>query len=429
MRLRIIHVVLLAITNAMHPPPFSNMSDVNGGACQIEDNNLERWRDSDRVEVYLGEYAMQHVGLNAWLGFASTHMAVVYQNTRINKWYVMDRFAKSAQTISNIVMPSIPPNSWWNRMNWIEKFLTYIRGGLVDLLVWDNAGFVRLREDKTDEFQNLEHLGAVNGSQVKEIRSWVVNDYTKQSAQDPFTFDMWQLYNSSSGERIRKSRMCHDFVEDVLARLDFIPAPQQDEEESDDSFESVFHSGTNGVSSFRDSLNLNVSSYEFIDISNPKIRRDYQRFLRFFRNHIYEATRDMNFARVTATKFITFGLPLILPLEGGKYFRVHLAEEGTMNYCRMPMDLNRGQPYVPSKLDDPRKLCALPHFIYNEFKHVVKFSLFDYLILIEQRLDDAISGKDGEGADPWLHFRFVLESTAIVFGLTKLFKWLTRKHT
>lgn len=422
MRIFMLHVMALATESTNG---FTNSSFVNGGACQIEDNNLERWKDSDRVEVYLGEYAMQHVGLGAWLGFSTTHMAVVFQNSRNNKWFVMDSFARSAETISNIVMPSIPPNSPWNRMNWWEKLVTYFRGGVVDFLVWDNAGFVRLREDKTDEFHNLEHLGAIYGNQLKSIRSWVLDEYTKQTEDNPFTFDMWQVYNASNNVRIRKSRMCHDFVEDVLGRITFIDSSAED---SHDILEASLHGASPVVSAYRDSLNLNITSWELVDISNQKIRRDYQRFLRFFRNHIYEATRDMGYSRVTVTKLVTLGLPLINPLDGNKYYRLSLAEHGAFNYCRMPMDFVKGQPYVPAKLDDPRKTCAFPHYVYDEFKNVVKFTLSDYLIWLEQKIDDALFGKNGQGGDPWAHARFVFETTLIIIGLNKLVHWITRSR-
>ena len=417
--------ILVCFFAALVGAEFDNTSFVNNGSCQIEDNNLERWKDSDRVEVYLGEYAMQHVGLSAWLGFSTTHMAVVFQNSRNNKWYVMDSFARSAETIANIVMPSIPPNSPWNSMDWWEKLVTYFRGGVVDYLVWDNAGFVRLREDRTDEFHNLEHLGAIHGAQLKSLRSWVIDEYTKQTEDNPFTFDMWQVYNASTNERIRKSRMCHDFVEDVLGRINFIDTHLDDEL----TLSASLHGASASVSTYRDSLNLNITRWELIDMTNRKNRRDYQRFLRFFRNHIYEATRDMGYSRVTVTKLVTLGLPLINPLDGNKYYRLSLAELGAFNYCRMPMDFVKGQPYVAAKLDDPRKTCALPHYVYDEFKDVVKFTFSDYLIWAEQKLDDAIFGKNGEGGDPWLHARFVIETTVVLIALAKLLKWLSQKKT
>ena len=393
---------------------FKNMSILHNGSVELEDNNLEKWQDKDVVEVYLAEYQLQHMALSSWLGFSTSHMGVMFQNPLRRKWYVMDSFAKSAETIANIVMPSIPPYSPLHDMSFWQRTLAYLNGDIVDYLSWDNLGYVRMREERTDEFQDMRHIGTTTAGELKRVRTWVIEEYAAQNETHPFTFDMWQIYNASTNERIRKSRMCHDFLEDVLGRLQF----------SDTSDVMAVDSK---VSVFRDSLNLNITQWTNVDMSNNKIRRDYQRFLRFFQNHIYEATRDMSFSRVTVTKIITLGLPFILFLDGNKYVKLSPSMHGVFNYCRMPMDFVKDQPYVPAKLDDERKQCFLPHYNYFEFKENIRFTFADYLIWAEQKLDDAIFGVDGNGVDLWTHLALVTETLVVLIAVTRLIKWTAGK--
>jgi hypothetical protein len=391
---------------------FKNHTIINGGACEIEDDNLERWQPDDRVEVYLAEYTLQHVSLSAWLGFSTAHMAVVFQNPRIRKWYVMDSFARSAETIANIIMPSISPDSPYNQMSLWARIVSYLRGDLVRYLTWDNLGYVRLREDKTDdEFRDMQHIGATTASEVKRIRSWVTDVYTGQGAVTPFTFDMWQIYNATTSERIRRSRMCHDFVEEVLGMIQF---KDQDEIPT--------------IDIFRDSLNLNVTTWQIVDIENAKITRDYQRFLRFFRNHVYESTRDLKHSVITITKFIALGLPFMLFLDGNTYVKVGLAEYGVLNYCRMPMHFDKGEPYIPAKLDDESQQCFLPSYVMSEVLGRVRFTLADYAIWFEQHIDDAIFGVDGN-VGVWTNIGQIVGTTMILLGITRLIKWLTSRKT
>ena len=405
------------VREAAPPGRYKNMTVLHDGALELEDNNLESWTDSDFVEVYLAEYVIQRMALSSWLRFSTSHMAVVFQNPRKRKWFLVDSFAKSAETIANIVMPSIAPDSPFNFMSFTERMLAYWRGDIVDYLTWDNAAYVRTHEDKSDEFQDMKHVGTIRGEDVKNLREWIVEDYAVQNETHPFTFDMWQIYNASTNERIRKSRMCHDFIEEVLGRLNFI-------ENTDPVYGQYSADLEEKISVFRDSLNLNITEWHEVDITNPKIRRDYQRFLRFFRNHIYEATRDMSFLRVTVTKVITLGIPFIVFLDGNKYVKLTPSLYGVFNYCRMPMDFERGKPYVPAKLDDERQECFLPPYNYNEFQESVRFTFSDYLIAIEQKLDDAVFGTDGQGGDAFHYLVLTIETSVVLFAITRAIKWL-----
>ena len=400
---------------------FKNMTILYNGSLEIEDNNLELWKPEDYVEVYLGEYHLQHFALSSWLGFSTSHMAVLFQNPRLRKWFVMDSYAKSAETIANLVMPSIAPNSPLNTMSFLDRLWAYINGDILSYLVWDNAGYVRTHEEKSEEFQDLRHIGTARGVDIINLREWVVNEYAFQNETHPFTFDMWQIYNGSTNERIRKSRMCHDFMEEILGRIKFV--------KNDDPVYGIYsEEQPESVSTFRDSLNLNVTSWEILDITNAKIRRDYQRFLRFFKNHIYEATRDMSFSRVTVTKMITLGMPFILFLDGNKYVKLGISPYGPVNYCRMPMDFIRGKEYIPAKLDDDRMQCFLPNYDYNEFKESVRFTLADYLLGLEQKIEDVVFGLDGKGGIYFSSAGLIIESTIIIIAVAKCIRWISDRN-
>lgn len=399
---------------------FKNMTILNNGSVEIEDNNLEAWADDDYVEVYLAEYTLQHVALSTWLGFSTSHMAVMFQNPRKRKWFLLDSFAKSAETIANLIMPSVAPNSPINTMPFFDRIAAYLRGELVDYLTWDNAGYVRTHEDKSDEFQDMKHVGTITGKELKNLREWAITEYAAQNETHPFTFDMWQLYNASTNMRIRKSRMCHDFVEEILGRLKFV-------KNLDPVYGIYTENHAGSISVFRDSLNLNITKWETVDMSNRKVRRDLQRVLRFFRNHIYEATRDISFSRTTVTKVITLGLPLALFLDGNRYVKVTLSTVGAFNYCRMPMDFKLGEPYVPAKLDDDRQQCFLPTYDYHDFKDSIRFTFSDYLIAFEQKIDDIIFGVDGNGGDLTSHVTLIFETSIVLIALTKIFRWVASK--
>lgn len=398
-------------------PRFKNMTIHYNGSLEIEDNNLESWHEEDFIEVYLAEYHLEHAGLNSWVGFSTAHMAVMFQNPRNRKWFVMDSYAQSAETVANLVMPSIPPDSPFNTMSLWERLVVYLQGGIVEFLKWDNAGYVRTHEEKSDEFEDLRHIGTVLGRDVIALRQWAIREYARQNLTHPFTFDMWQIFNGSTNERIRKSRMCHDFVEEILGRIKFVK-----NEDPTYSMYAEEHAGP--ISINRDGLNLNVTHWEELDMTNAKIRRDYQRFLRFFRNHIYQATSDLFISRMTVTKLIALGIPTILFLDGNKWMRLTLSKYGAFNYCRMPMDFERGKSYLPSKLNDTRHECFMPPYNYHDFQDRMRFTLSDLLLAAEQKLDDALFGVDGRGGDLFSHLALIVESSVILLAVTNAVRWI-----
>lgn len=390
------------------PGGFKNMTIINSGGMEIEDNNLENWRPTDWVEVYLGEHRLQDLAVKNGIKFQVQHMGVVFQNPRIRKWYVMDFFAKSADTIANVLMPNMRPDSQLHEMGLMEKLLAYLKGEFVDHLVWDNLGYVRVREDKTGEFHDLVHLGSSRAAAVIAIRNWLIHEYTVHTEDRPVTFDMWSLYWAANNTRIRSSRNCHDFVEHVLARVPFEDTPGD------------------SISVYRDTLALNVTSTKVLDMTKPKSRRDYQRFIRFMSNHIYESTRDIGHSAVTITKFIQLGIPFIIFLDGKNYVQVELSKILGLNYCRFPMDYVKGQEYVPSRLNDTRADCYLPVMDADIYYQQISLTVADKLIYVEFLIDELLFGDD---SPHWNHLTTIFETTIWLVAIAKGLKWLRRRYS
>ena len=380
---------------------------LNEGGLVLKDDQLNQWQDKDRVEVYIHEYELQNLGLSGWLQFSTQHIGLVFQNTRNYLWFGVDKFARSDGTIASIIVPAIAPDSEWKFLNWWQRILVYLRGDIVGYLSWDNLGYVRMEESTRSNVNHLTHIGTTTGRDIKNIRDWILNDFTKKTV----TFDMWQFYNGSTNERIRTGQMCHDLVEELLDRIN-ITAPSAEEDERET------------IRIYRDSLSLNVTSSEVLDMSLAKNRRDYQRFLRFFENHVYKATRDMSFTRQTLSKFIALDIPWIMYLDGDKYVRYTLAEYSIINYCRMGMEFIPGQAYVPAKLGDPNQQCFLQPLDYKDVIGSVKFTIFDLMIWAEQRLDDFIcSVSDGT----WLRLYHIVETGIAMVVILRGARWWTSR--
>ena len=377
---------------------FSNFTIINNGGMEIEDNNLEKWMNTDWIEVYLGEYKLQDLAVRNGIKFQVHHMGVLFQNVRNRKWYEMDFYAKSADTIANVMMPSIRPS--FGEMTWWEKLVAYWNGDFVNHLVWDNLGYVRVREEKTGEFHELMHVGSTRGQEVLNLRQWLVDTYAINTADAPLIFDMWSLYNATNNVRVRSSHNCHDFVEQVLARIKF--------EE------------TNGMVSFyRDSLSLNVTSMVKLDMSQTKNRRDYQRFLRFLSNHVYESTKDIAHSAVTVTKFIQLGIPFIIFLDGKDFYQVNLSKVFGLNYCRLPMDFEKDSLYVSARLNDTRISCHLPILDADTHYESVTLTLADLLIFAEFKLDNLLQQLP--------HLSIVLETTVWAIAILKVVHWVRNR--
>lgn len=409
MQILLIFVFLTAATGEEVYSEYdpSEWEFLNEGSLVLKDDQLNQWRDTDRVEVFIHEYELQNLGLSGWLQFSTQHMGLVFQNTRNYLWFGVDKFARSDGTIARIIVPTIAPDSEWNFLNWWQRILAYLQGDIVGYLSWDNLGYVRMEESTRSNVNHLMHIGTTTGRDIKNIREWILNDFTKKTV----TFDMWQFYNGTTNERIRTGQMCHDLVEEMIGRIN-ITAPSAEEDERET------------IRIYRDSLNLNVTSSEVLDMSLAKNRRDYQRFLRFFKNHVYKATRDMSYSRQTVSKFIALDIPWIMYLDGDKYVRYTLAEYSIINYCRMGMEFIPGQPYVPAKLDDPNQQCFLQQFDYKDVIGSVKFTVFDLIIWAEQRVDDFISSVN---YGTWLRLYHIVETAVAMVVILRGARWWTSR--
>jgi len=421
-------VVVVAATNAAtpvgwqnhpgtsgHQSGFKNQTKLNNGSVEIDDNNLEKWQDDDVIEVYLGDYVLQNVELSSMLSFTVYHMAVIFQNPKRHKWYTVDYFAKTAETIANIIMPSLPPLSPWFELTWYEQFFAYFRGDIVDHLVWDNLGYVQLRESKSGQFTDLQHVGSVHGSQVKALREWIITNYTR-THPGGITFDMWSVYDADSQIRLHESRNCHDFIEHVLRELKF--------ERGISPYERELGTAER-TSVYRDSLAVTAREMKKIDLkNNAKKRRDFQRYMRFMRMNVYEVTRDLSLSRFAVTRATKIGIPFLFRANGVDYYEVEVGNVNPLNYCRIPMDFVKGQRYVPSLWNDTRKVCHFPYFEIDELHKETPYSVMDYVLMIEQAIDDALFGRDGNGVPLTDHLMIIVETTVLLVALSKAIGWL-----
>jgi hypothetical protein len=113
--------------------------------------------------------------------------------------------------------------------------------------------------------------------------------------------------------------------------------------------------------------------------------------------------------------------------NGDEYYEVEHGNVNSMNYCRMPMDFIHGQPYVPSLWNDTRKTCFFPYFEVDALHKETPYAFFDFMLMIEQYIDDAIFGADGLGVPVWDHLTLITESTLIVVAISKLIGWVIEK--
>ena len=396
---------------------YKNHSKLNNGSVEIEDNNLDKWRDDDVIEVYLGDYVLQNVELSSMLSFTVYHMAVLFQNPVRHKWFTVDYFARTAETIANILMPSLPPFSPWFEMTWYEKLFAYFRGEIVDYVVWDNLGYVQMKESKSGQYTDLQHVGSIYGHQVKALREWIVSNYTRNHTGGGITFDMWSVYDATSQGRLHESRNCHDFIEHVLRELKF--------ERGISPYEAEL--GTGQVTSvYRDSLSLTAREMRKIDVANnAKKRRDFQRFMRLLRMNVYEVTRDLALSRYAITRMSKIGIPFIFRANGIDYYEVEPGNINPLNYCRIPMDFVKGEEYVPALWNDTRRVCHFPYFEIEDLHKETPYGVMDYVLMIEQAIDDAIFGRDGNGVPLTDHLMIIVETTVLLVAIAKAISWLT----
>jgi len=227
---------------------------------------------------------------------------------------------------------------------------------------------------------------------------------------------MWSVYDAESNIRLHESRNCHDFVEQVLRELKFHRNISPYHEEL---------GNTGIVSVFRDSLSLSAKIFKKVDIANnAKKRRDFQRFLRFMRSYVYEVTRDLALSRYALTRLNKLGLPFIFKANGDEFFQVEHGNVNSLNYCRVPMDFIHDTPYTPSLWNDTRKTCYFPFFEIDKLHSETPYSVTDFFLMIEQRIDDALFGEDGLGVPLWDHLTLITETTLIIVAIGRAISWL-----
>jgi hypothetical protein len=349
----------------------------NGGALVVDDDGFAFWEPTDVVDVYVGEYRLENFTVASWFNVPASHIGLVFHNTMKDKYVIYDYFIRGDAGFPCLLIPAIIPGSGFDELSFLEALVMYMKGDLIKYLEWTSDAIIHLRDDPPHDFKHMDYMGRVDGESVREIRRWIVDEYT---AQIPFTYDIWSLYERDS--RIRSSKTCFDFVETCLDRL-FGRGGNRDSEDS-----SIVY--------YREGFLVNTTNFEpIIDMeSSRKNRRDFQRFLRFFKNHVYEASARLEYARILASKISYFNIPLVLPLERNRdYARFQLADHSIVNYCRYPVDIIPGKGSFPAKLDDTRTVCFLKKADLDQvlMENEMKLTFTDYSIWIEKIIDDFIS--------------------------------------
>lgn len=356
---------------------FGDQNVFNDGACIADDDNkVAQWRDDDKVELFIGDQPMQYHVMLESIGLETSHMAVCLFNKRMNKWLTLDFSARDFGSVASIVLPTLHHS--WNDMPFWEQTWRYLKGDLFKHMEWRDDAAVRIHDDRPVYYKNLASVGITTGASVKAFRKWVIEEYTRQDVKR-FTFDVYAVYNGTTHERIRTSRSCHDFVEEAITRLDFPDAKNKT------------------ISTYRDSFNYNASSFGEVDFSRPKIRRDFQRFMRLLRNRIFDATRELPSMLQMFTMYSYYNMPWMIYVDGDKYMRISFTDEMMGNYCRMPLEVTLGQPIIPAKYNDSRIVCKFPHYTVTSKWNETYLTFPERLIWIEQRLDDFLFGWDGDG--------------------------------
>ena len=140
--------------------------------------------------------------------------------------------------------------------------------------------------------------------------------------------------------------------------------------------------------------------------------------------YVYEVTRDLALSRYAITRLSKVGIPFIFRANGADYYEVEAGNINPLNYCRIPMDFVKGEPYVPALWNDTRKRCHFPYFEVEELHRETAYGFMDYLLMIEQAVDDALFGRDGMGVPITDHLIIVVETTVLLVALTKAIAWL-----
>lgn len=383
----------------------TNSDIFNDGACTADDDNkVGLWGDDDEVELYLGEQLINDNAMLESLGFRTTHMGVFFHNRWKKKWLGFDFGASEFSSVAGLILPMLKYE--WNDLPLWKQIWKYLNGEAVEYLQWNHHASVRIDDDKPTEFRNLDLAGVTNGANAKAIRKWVTEEYTRQDER-PFTFDLYTIYDGATNERLRKSRTCHDFVEDVLMRVNFTD-------------------GKKHISVFKDTFNFNTSRFEEIEFSLAKSRRDFMRFLRMLRKRVHHATADLPSMLNMFAIFSYYDLPYIILIDGDKYMRVSFTKEHIANYCRMPLDITVGEPINPPKYSDLRVTCRFERYDVNTLLKKTRLSLSEWFILIEQSIDDFLFGRDGKGGVA-RYWEAIFASTAAVILCSKLVKHFTLK--
>ena len=342
---------------------------------------LSTWKDSDSVEIYLGSHLLNTMRLSETERFDVHHQAVLFHNFRARRWLTVDFFMNDDSEIPQMFVTtgnSVPPN--WGPL---EYLYSYISGALYEHFFFENFGQVRILETmvrKPADFDEneLQHIGSARGGAVAELTEWILKTY-----DGILQFDVFAIY-MENGIRVRKSKTCFDFVEDVLAKLVWEPKAYI---VGDDLPEIAFREG----------VVLNVTKLEKVDMSVPKRRRDYFRFARVLWNHMHQIGAHLVYIRLLMVKVAEMDLEYMLALDGWEMHSVEFSSDAADNHCALPLEFERDGTPISANLGDFRRVCFLPSATRAEWARIIQYSWSDWAIWAEAKIDNWLVGRDGSG--------------------------------
>ena len=69
----------------------------------------------------------------------------------------------------------------------------------------------------------------------------------------------------------------------------------------------------------------------------------------------------------------------------------------------------------------------MPQFNVHDVVSTVRFTLSDYAIWLEQRIDDLLLGADGRGTS--IHLALIFETSILLVGLARFVRWLATRNS
>jgi hypothetical protein len=385
---------VIALVRAPWPPAI----ELDG-----PDPHIESWSPGDSITVFAGEYKIDSMALAKAVHFDVYHLGLVFRNERLHEWLSVEFFMADAEGVASMFAPTSVDEALWELPIW-EQIGLYMTGSALKYFSWENQAVVSIKHwgrRKPKSYTELTLIGETHADELHAVLDWIHSEYTANG----LSYDVWGLYQDNV--RIRRSRICYDFVEDVIGRMRIRLAEP----------ETIV---------FREGVVMNVVFLRDMDVeNNPRHARDYLRYMRVLSQHSAQIAAHLVYTRMVVAKFALLGLPYIMGLE--RVVEVGFENFGAENYCRRRMvlkNLERDTSQVPrvDVFTDPDPVeCLFPTQSLEEIQKFITFTWTDWMVLGEFWLDNFLVGRDGDdGIAAWWYSLVVGAVVAVgVVGRTK----------